>query len=121
MQARARGRGAAEAAAAAAAPGAGPGPAASAAWRERLCARALLRATPRTEDQLREVIAHIDAQDVSPAVHGAIDGDEIAAFIADVTHHDAGPENVARVAARLAAAGWPLAGVDVGEQPAAEG
>lgn len=88
---------------------------------DRVPLLALLRATPLTEDQLREVIAHIDAQDVSPAVHGAIDGDEIAAFIADVTHHDAGPENVARVAARLAAAGWPLAGVDVGEQPAAEG
>ena len=32
---------------------------------------------------------------------------------ADVTHHDAGPENVARVAAKLAAAGWPLAGMDL--------
>jgi hypothetical protein len=28
-----------------------------------------------------------------------------------LTHHDAGPENVRRVAARLAAAGWPLSGV----------
>ena len=30
-------------------------------------------------------------------------------FIKDVTHHDAGPENINRVAAKLAAAGWPLA------------
>ncbi|MCW2511548.1 MAG: hypothetical protein JWR11_590 [Mycobacterium sp.] len=30
-----------------------------------------------------------------------------------LTHHDAGPENVRRVAARLAAAGWPLSGLDV--------
>jgi hypothetical protein len=28
-----------------------------------------------------------------------------------MTQYDAGPENVARVAARLAAAGWPLAGI----------
>ena len=39
-----------------------------------------------------------------------IDHDEIAEFIEDVTHHDAGPENIKRVAAKLAAAGWPLAG-----------
>jgi hypothetical protein len=30
-----------------------------------------------------------------------------------LTHHDAGPENIRRVAATLAAAGWPLAGIDV--------
>ena len=34
-----------------------------------------------------------------------------AEFIKDVTQHDAGPENIQRVAAKLAAAGWPLAGV----------
>jgi hypothetical protein len=28
-----------------------------------------------------------------------------------MTHYDAGPENIARVAARLAAAGWPLSGI----------
>ncbi|PRC47221.1 hypothetical protein C6A85_86055 [Mycobacterium sp. ITM-2017-0098] len=50
----------------------------------------------------------------APASDGTIDSDETAAFISDVTHHDAGPENVQRVAARLAAAGWPLAGVDTG-------
>jgi len=43
---------------------------------------------------------------------GEIGEDEIAAFIKDISHHDAGPENVQRVAAKLAAAGWPLAGVD---------
>ncbi len=32
-----------------------------------------------------------------------------------MTHYDAGPENVRRVAATLAAAGWPLAGIDVSE------
>jgi hypothetical protein len=32
-----------------------------------------------------------------------------------LTKHDPGPENVRRVAATLAAAGWPLAGIDVSE------
>ena len=84
---------------------------------DRVPLLALLRATPLTEDQLREVIAHITAQGSEATADGALDGDEIAAFISDVTHHDAGPENVARVAARLAAAGWPLAGRDLGERP----
>ncbi|KRE32092.1 endonuclease [Mycobacterium sp. Soil538] len=87
---------------------------------DRVPLLALLRATPLTDEQLREVIAHITAQGPAATEDGAIDGDAIAAFISDVTHHDAGPENVARVAARLAAAGWPLAGVDIGEQPADE-
>jgi Protein of unknown function (DUF3349) len=41
-----------------------------------------------------------------------LSADEISAFISEVTHHDAGPENVQRVAAKLAAAGWPLTGID---------
>jgi Protein of unknown function (DUF3349) len=41
----------------------------------------------------------------------AVDRDVIADFISDVTHYDAGPENITQVASRLAAAGWPLAGV----------
>jgi len=45
---------------------------------------------------------------------GEIGEDEIAAFIKDVSHHDAGPDNVQRVAAKLAAAGWPLTGVGDG-------
>ena len=52
----------------------------------------------------------------SPAVaDGVIDGNEIAESIAELTHRDPGPENVRRVAATLAAAGWPLAGIDVSE------
>jgi hypothetical protein len=78
---------------------------------DRVPLLSLLRATPLTEEQVREVVRNITAQG-SPAVSdGEIDSDEIAAFIKDVTHHDAGPENVQRVAARLAAAGWPLQGV----------
>lgn len=79
---------------------------------DRVPLLALLRNTPLTEEQVKEVVAHITA-DGSPAiVDGEIAKDEIEAFIAEVTHHDAGPENVRRVAAKLAAAGWPLSGVD---------
>jgi endonuclease III len=72
---------------------------------------ALLRSTPLTEEQVNEVVAHLTAKDSSALADGAINEDEIAEFIKDVAHHDAGPENVKRVAATLAAAGWPLTGV----------
>ncbi|WP_145009821.1 DUF3349 domain-containing protein [Mycobacterium marseillense] len=68
----------------------------------------LLRSTPLTEDQIKEVVDAID-EETKPGKE--IDRDVIADFISDMTHYDAGPENVARVAARLAAAGWPLAGI----------
>jgi len=71
---------------------------------DRVPLLALLRSTPLTEEQIKEVVRNITA-----------DRDEIAEFISDMTHYDAGPENVIRVAATLAAAGWPLAGIDVSE------
>jgi hypothetical protein len=79
---------------------------------DRVPLLALLRATPLTEEQIKEVVRNITADASAANVDGSIDGDEIGAFIKDVTHHDAGPENIQRVAATLAAAGWPLAGVD---------
>jgi hypothetical protein len=79
---------------------------------DRVPLLALLRATPLTEDQIKEVVRHITADGSSALADGTIDKDEIESFISDVTHHDAGPENVSRVAAKLAAAGWPLAGVE---------
>ncbi len=83
---------------------------------DRVPLMALLRSTPLTEEQIREVVRDITAEEGSPAtVDHAIDRDEIAEFISDMTHYDAGPENVIRVAATLAAAGWPLAGVDVSQ------
>jgi Protein of unknown function (DUF3349) len=72
---------------------------------------ALLRATPLSDDQIKEVVRNITADGSTAIADGSIDQDEIEAFVSDVTHHDAGPENVKRVAAKLAAAGWPLAGV----------
>ena len=71
----------------------------------------LLRATPLTDDQIKEVVRHITTDDSAALADGEIGEDEIAEFIKGVSHHDAGPENVQRVAARLAAAGWPLHGV----------
>jgi hypothetical protein len=73
----------------------------------------LLRATPLTEDQIKAVVRNITAgdSDAVAAADGAITKDDIEEFISGVTNHDAGPENVARVAAVLAAAGWPLSGV----------
>ena len=78
---------------------------------DRVPLLALLRATPLTEDQVKEVVRNITGRRHRAADDGEITHDEIAAFIADVTNHDAGPENIARVAAKLAAAGWPLAGI----------
>jgi endonuclease III len=79
---------------------------------DRVPLLALLRATPLTEDQVKEVVRNLTADGSTAIAGGSIDDDEIEAFIKDVTHHDAGPENVKRVAAKLAAAGWPLAGGD---------
>ena len=72
-------------------------------------------AAPRSPpDQLKEVVANLTGG-APAAADGAINGNEIAESIAESTHHDPGPENVRRVAATLAAAGWPLAGIDVSE------
>jgi hypothetical protein len=79
---------------------------------DRVPLLALLHATPLTEDQIKEVVRNITAGGAAALADGEIGEDEIAAFIKDVSHHDAGPENVQRVAAKLAAAGWPLAGID---------
>ena len=78
---------------------------------DRVPLLALLRATPLTEDQIKDVVRNITAADSTALADGELTTDEIEAFIAEVTHHDAGPENVNRVAAKLAAAGWPLTGV----------
>lgn len=88
-------------------PGGVPGP-------DRVPLLALLRNTPLSEDEIKDVVREISAEEAhAPAGH-QIDRDEIEHFIADHVHHDAGPENIKRVAAKLAAAGWPLAGVDEG-------
>jgi Protein of unknown function (DUF3349) len=76
---------------------------------------ALLRSTPLTPDQITEVVTNLTAKGSGATADGMVDGNEIAEKISELTHHDPGPENVRRVAATLAAAGWPLAGIDVSE------
>lgn len=76
---------------------------------------ALLRSTPLSTNQIKEVVQNLTATGSDAAADGVIDGNEIAEKISELTQHDAGPENVRRVAATLAAAGWPLAGIDVSE------
>jgi Protein of unknown function (DUF3349) len=78
---------------------------------DRVPLLALLRSTPLTEEQIKEVVHNITAEGSPATADGVIDRDEIAEFISDMTHYDAGPENIARVAGTLAAAGWPLAGI----------
>jgi Protein of unknown function (DUF3349) len=75
---------------------------------DRIALLALLRSTDLSEEEITEVVDSIDEEEVSDSSVGR---DVIADFISDMTHYDAGPENIARVAARLAAAGWPLAGI----------
>ncbi|MEI7714727.1 MAG: DUF3349 domain-containing protein [Mycobacterium sp.] len=83
---------------------------------DRVPLMALLRSTPLNDEQIREVVRRITREEGSPeTIDHAIDRDEIAEFISDMTQFDAGKENVIRVAATLAAAGWPLAGIDVSE------
>ncbi len=79
---------------------------------DRVPLLALLRSTPLTEDQVKEIVRNLTDGDAGALTDGGISRDEIAEFISDVTRHDADPENIQRVAATLAAAGWPLAGID---------
>jgi hypothetical protein len=85
-------------------PGGVPGP-------DRVPLLALLRSTPLTEEQIKQVVRDLTAPESTATADGVIDRDEIAEFISEVTNYDAGPENIQRVAGILAAAGWPLAGI----------
>lgn len=78
---------------------------------DRVPLLALLRNTPLTEEQIKQVVRNITAEGSTARADGVIDRDEIEEFISGVTQHDAGPENIRRVAGILAAAGWPLAGI----------
>lgn len=70
---------------------------------ERVPLLALLRPAPLTEDQLAEVVRRIKLDRGDAA--GPPGDDEIAALVTAVTGREAGPENVRRVAERLAAEG----------------
>lgn len=78
---------------------------------DRVPLLALLRNSPLTEEQVKEVVREIIAEEGKATAGHAIDHDEIQHFIEGVAHHDAGPENVKRVADKLAAAGYTLEGL----------
>ena len=83
---------------------------------DRVALLELLRSTPLSEHEITEVVDAIDEEELS---NGNVDRDVIADFISDMTHYDAGPGNISRVAARLAAAGWPLSGINPADIEAA--
>lgn len=85
-------------------PGGVPGP-------DRVPLLALLRNSPLSEEQVKEVVREIIAEEKGAPAGHAVDLDEIQRFIEGVAHHDAGPENVKRVADKLAAAGFSLEGL----------
>lgn len=82
-------------------PGGVPGP-------DRVPLLALLRDTPLTDDELKQVVREISANKDEILADGVVDRDEIEKFIEGVAHHDGGPENIKRVADLLAAQGWTL-------------
>ena len=90
-------------------PGGVPGP-------DRVPLLALLRNTPLAEDEIRQVVREITAADSGALDDGVIDYDEIEKFIEGLTDHDAGPENIQRVAEILAAAGWTVEGLDENDE-----
>jgi len=79
---------------------------------DRVPLLALLATTPLTDDEIRDVVRRLTAEDSPALADNVIDRDEIKEFIRGVTHHDGGPQDVQRIADNLAAAGWAVAGVD---------
>lgn len=78
---------------------------------DRVPLLALLKETPLTEDEVRQIIRELTNPASGVLDDGAIDRDEIEEFIRDVGQREPSDEDVRRVAGRLAAAGWPLAGI----------
>lgn len=76
---------------------------------DRVPLLALLRNTPLTDDEVKQVVREISANKEELLADGVLDHDEIERFIEGVAHHDGGPENIKRVADILAAQGWTLA------------
>ena len=78
---------------------------------DRVPLLALLRETPLGDDELKQVLRALTHPASGVLDDGAIDRDEIAEFIRDVSQREPTDDDIRRVAGRLAAAGWPLAGL----------
>ncbi|MCE4266821.1 DUF3349 domain-containing protein [Rhodococcus sp. ACPA4] len=82
--------------------------------KDRIPLMALLRRR-LTDAEVREIaIGTALAELIDDSSDQVIRGDEISAQISDVTSQSASDQDIARVAAVLAAAGWPLADLDAG-------
>ncbi len=78
---------------------------------DRVPLLALLRSTTLSEDEIGNVVDAVDEEVEGESEGAKVDRDVIADFIANLSNYEATPQNIARVAAKLAAAGWPLAGL----------
>ncbi len=70
---------------------------------------ALLRKTELTDAQVHEVVLGLVAPIGGALEDGAITNEEISEFIRELIDTEPTAEDIARVSARLAAGGWPLA------------
>jgi len=75
---------------------------------DRVPLLSLLRNTPLNEAEVKEVVREVAAAQSAGELGSGIDHYEIEQFIEGVAHHPGNPEDIQRVAAKLAAAGWPL-------------
>lgn len=64
-----------------------------------------------TSEQIKDTAVAL-AEAPGRLQHPTITRDEITDLIEEVTHTEPSAEDIARVASVLAAAGWPLAGID---------
>lgn len=70
---------------------------------------ALLRKAELTDAQVHEVVLSLVSPIGGALEDGAITNDEITEFTRELVDHEPTTEDIARVSARLAAGGWPLA------------
>ncbi|MBO0811523.1 MAG: DUF3349 domain-containing protein [Microlunatus sp.] len=69
-----------------------------------------------TDDDIREIVAELTADDSPALVDGAIGRDEVEELLARVLKEQPTDLEVRRVSSHLAAGGWPLAWSDSAEQ-----
>lgn len=62
-----------------------------------------------TDDQVREIVAELTAQESSAMANGVIGQDEIEELIRRVLDEQPTASDIQRVSAHLTAGGWPLA------------
>ncbi|MFT4164800.1 MAG: DUF3349 domain-containing protein [Microlunatus sp.] len=79
---------------------------------ERYALIALLKRT-LTDEDIQQIIARLTAENSAALADGVITDEEIREMTARVLEQPPSEEDINKVSARLAAAGWPLQGVFV--------